>query len=246
MEPYCLQQSDWSGPVLGVMGDKLYIDFSDDTKLDAVGKALGTAIWTTVPSRKRKDWSFIPGEIMVHSPARRFALPLSLHVGEVVNVKLSQTNIVRGVLSNDSQGSLIIEILPPNVQNGPASLGPPDVADLHDAIGQVALNNQPQPSVPAAPPFDSTLRVEIALGQDALPLLSAMKATKGLAVANFRPKEIVAVPRTSGAVTFAEVLCVDEQPQWMRVLSKRGELLVEKSVQASEVYKVFATFVVRY
>ena len=61
MEPCCLDQSEWTGSVLGVLGDKLYIDYSNDSKLEVCADKLGTLIFEMVPTGIRRDCTIIDG-----------------------------------------------------------------------------------------------------------------------------------------------------------------------------------------
>jgi hypothetical protein len=263
MEPFCLKVSNWSGPVLGVCGDKLYIDFSDDTKLEAVIKALSTALMTIIPSGKRENGSLIPAiqagslpTVFKGGPRALQSQRFDLCMGDVVNVKL-QSNFLRGVVAIDALGCLMIEVLPQSKEGNqslPAQIYSPAFqvesgSHTNQVTGGIAtLSILPQPSAPGSLYPDlpkSSPPVEIALGQDALPLLQTQKATKGHKPADFKATEIVAVPRSDGSITYAQVLSVDVPPTSLgliRVLTRRGAVLVEKEINAGETYKIYGTF----
>eukprot|EP00961_Rhodomonas_salina_P214508 2897033-Rhodomonas_salina.5 len=66
MEPFCLSVQNWSGPVGMALGTKLYIDFSDDTKLSSACQSLAETVWGQVPKGTRRvDGSVVPHQLIV-------------------------------------------------------------------------------------------------------------------------------------------------------------------------------------
>jgi hypothetical protein len=234
MEPYCLQLANWSGPVLGVMADKLLLDFSDDEKLHPVAEALCNSLWSLVRSGLRKDGSAFPRELAGTSPPPRGQRTrITCTVGDLINVKLTDGRIAAGRICLDASGAMVVELvdLPRRVENEGFRVG--DCVDQLDFGGINFRNAQSMMIKPEA-------YMDVRLDQDARPMLQKLHASVGHRATAFRVQEMVAVTRSNGRVTFAQVLHINKpQDGWLTVLTKTGSNLVQKELLSDVVWKVF-------
>ena len=91
MEDWCKDTKNWSGPVGAVMGSKLYIDFVQDSNLEAVVQRLSDALKQIIPSSTRSDGTRIPRI----SPNM---MPKSISNGQVLYLRENGV-VMKGVLN---------------------------------------------------------------------------------------------------------------------------------------------------
>jgi hypothetical protein len=236
MEPYCLQLANWSGPVLGVMADKLFLDFTDDEKLHSVAEALCNSLWSLVKSGMRKDGSAIPralAERKPSSPPRGHLTRVTCTVGDLINVKFTDGRLAAGRICLDVSGSVVVELadLTRRVENEGFRVG--DYISQLDFSGMDFRNARSEV-------INQDAYIEVTLDQDARPMLQSLSASVGHRASSFRLQELVAVTRSNGRVTFAHVLQVNHpQDGWLTVRTKSGASLVQKEVPCDVVWKIF-------
>lgn len=140
MEPWCLDTSNWSGPVGMSLGTKLYIDFTDNSKLTSACSELAKAFWGLVPKGTcRIDGTSTP-QVLGHVPAQRVDMTVTDSIQKLHVSDPPAQNCVPTL----QHASKITLSFPPDVPHvyaigRPLAGGQPNLVRLSERVGKPVL-----------------------------------------------------------------------------------------------------------
>lgn len=224
---FSMSRNNWAGLLGGDVGGTEIVDFTSDDQIPLVAAFLGKALWHSVPSGVRNDFSIFPtaptSTVALGSAASR--KQLHCFAGDSVRIRTSTGGIFRGWISEESSDAGLVVILSEAVvgEVSPATptrpqtfvLPPPppppapplpapsvSIMSLLDSAQFSRSADSPHNGGgPWAPPPVSGSPTRLALGQDS----SRLPRMNGLTAAHFAVGEPVSVRRGDGRRTVGEV-----------------------------------------
>ena len=228
LDEFSMNRRTWAGLLGGDIEGALLVDFTSDDRVPTAAAALGQALWSSVPSGMRNDFSRLPpaptSTIALGAAAPRPSFRCA--AGDTVQIRTAGNGVFRGRVSEESaDGALVVVLVeepvgapppaahfpsPPDFLLPPPPPPPPFVPSftpmcnagpsLH-ATGLHLSGASPPQLGAGQPPAGGGAAVRLALGQDS----SRLARVNGLTAAHFAVGEPVSVRRGDGRRTVGEV-----------------------------------------